>query len=155
MLVLCDEHIRTTKRLYCPGTLCWMILRHSTFGGATHFQAMLGTNIVPGFAPVQTKLKRMIWHVLEYSIKPKWAPAPSTEQPSTGTLRLDDRLHPVDLRREVVYHTHYSSTGVGDPKAYCQMKSESLLAGRPGLKKAQATRSSCYLVFPCRLWIVA
>ena len=109
MLVLCDEHIRTTKRLHCQGTLCWMVLRHSTFGGVTHFRAMVGTNI-PGFAPVRTTLKRTIGHVLEHSVKPKWAPAPSKE-PATATLRLEDRLHPIDLQREVVYHTHYSSTG--------------------------------------------
>jgi hypothetical protein len=70
MLVLCDEHIRTTKRLHCQGTLRWMVLRHSTFSGVTHFQALLGTNI-PGFEPVRTTSKRTIRHVLEHSVKPK------------------------------------------------------------------------------------
>jgi hypothetical protein len=111
MMVLCDEHIQTTRRLHCQGKLHWMVLRHSTFRRVMHFQAMLGTNI-HGFATVQTTLKRTICHVLEHSVKPRWAPAPSRE-PATATLPLKDRLHPVDLQREVVYHTHYSSTGWG------------------------------------------
>jgi hypothetical protein len=111
MLVLCDEHIRAKNRLFCQGTLRWMSLQHDTFGGVTHFQAMLGTNI-PGFEPVRTTLQRTIWHVLQYSLKPKWSPAPTVETTAV-TLSLDQRLHPTDLTRNVLYHTHYSATGWG------------------------------------------
>jgi hypothetical protein len=87
------------------------LLIHHTFGGVTHFQAMLGTNI-PNFVPVRMTLRRTLRHVLEYSIKPRWAPAPSRDTSSTP-LRLEDRLHPSDLNSEILYHTHYSATGWG------------------------------------------
>jgi hypothetical protein len=88
-----------------------MRLRHDTFGGVTQFQAMLGTNI-PIFEPVPATLRRTIQHVLEYSVKPKWAPA-STAATTAVTLNLNQRLHTSDLHQEVLYLTHYSATGWG------------------------------------------
>jgi hypothetical protein len=88
-----------------------MSLQHDTFGGVTHFQAMLGTNI-PDFVPVRTTLRRTLRHVLEYAIKPRWAPAPSVDSRALS-LGLKDRLHPSKLSSEILYHTHYSATGWG------------------------------------------
>jgi hypothetical protein len=68
VLVLCDEHVRS-KRVRFSGNLRWSQLRHETFGGVTHFQTMLGTNI-PNFEPSRTSLRRTIRHVLDYSLKP-------------------------------------------------------------------------------------
>jgi hypothetical protein len=53
-LIMCDEHVRNKHTKY-GGTLRWTRLRHDTFGGVTHYQAVLGTNI-PGFEPVKTTL---------------------------------------------------------------------------------------------------
>jgi hypothetical protein len=108
VLVLCDEHVRC-KRVRFAGNLRWSQLRHETFGGVTHFQTMLGTNI-PNFEPSRTSLRRTIRHVLDYSLKPRWAHPPG---PQDQSLTLNERLHPGDLQRQICYHTHYSATGWG------------------------------------------
>jgi hypothetical protein len=110
MLVLCDKHVRNRRTRY-GSTLCWTQLRHDTFGGVTHFQAMLGSNI-PGFEPDKTNLRRTIRHVLDYSLKPKWAPLPALGAKSTS-LTLNNRIHPSELTSTILYHTHYSATGWG------------------------------------------
>jgi hypothetical protein len=53
-LLMCDEHIRGRK-MRLGGDLWWMLLRHDTFGGVTHFQALLETNI-PQYSPERTPL---------------------------------------------------------------------------------------------------
>jgi hypothetical protein len=82
-------------------TLRWTRLRHDTFGGVTHYQALLGT------------LRRTIRHIVDYSLKPKWAQPPALGDPPPTMLTLDDRIHPDDLERRSIYHTHYSATGWG------------------------------------------
>jgi hypothetical protein len=90
-LVLCDEHVQS-KRMFSQLGLRWMRLRHETFGGVTHFQAMLGTNL-PNFEPVRTELRRGLHHVLDYGIKPNW----SSNGDNAESLGLDNWLHPDDL----------------------------------------------------------
>jgi hypothetical protein len=142
MLVLCDEHIRAKNRLFCRGSLRWMSLRHHTFGGATHFQAMLGTNI-PNFVPVRTTLRRTLRHILEHSIKPRWTSPPSGD--TNSSLCLEDRLHPSDLTKDIVYHTHYSATGWG---IRCLSPDEVGIAfGWPAWARRSATGS--LTAFPC------
>jgi hypothetical protein len=109
-LVLCDKHVRSKQTKY-GNTLRWSRLRHDTFGGVTNFQAMLGANI-PGFEPSRTTLRRIIRHVLDYTLKPKWAPPPLLGEPSPH-LSVNERLHPDDFTKSVLYHTHYLATGWG------------------------------------------
>jgi hypothetical protein len=108
LLVLCNEHV-WSKRVRFSGNLRWSQLCHETFGGVTHFQTMLGTNI-PNFERSRTSLHRTIRHVLDYSLKPRWAQPPGPHDPC---LTLNERLHPGDLKRTICYHTHYSATGWG------------------------------------------
>ena len=68
------------------------MLRHEVFGGVTHFQSLLGTNI-PLFTPDRTPLRRTIRHILDYGIKPAWSLIPSG-QTDDYRLTLDARLHP-------------------------------------------------------------
>ena len=107
VLVLCDEHVR--QRQFIDGQLRWSQVRHVTFGGVTQFQTLVGTNI-PDFEPTRTTLRRTLEHIIDYSLKPRWSPAPGAHNSS---LTVKDRLHPDDLGREVCYHTHYSGTGWG------------------------------------------
>jgi hypothetical protein len=109
-LVVCNEHVRS-KHMHGEKSLRWNRFRHETFGGATQFQAMFGSNI-PEFNPCRTELRRTIRHIIDYGLKPKWAPAP-LDGKSDSTLSINDRLHPCDLGRTVLYHTHYSATGWG------------------------------------------
>jgi hypothetical protein len=107
-LVICNEHVRS-KHMHGDRSFWWSCFHHETFGGVTHFQTMFGTNI-SDFEPCRTDLCRTIWHVLDYSLKPKWATVPALGK-TPCTLSLNDRLHPCDLRKHVLYHTHYSGTG--------------------------------------------
>jgi hypothetical protein len=109
-LVLCDAHIRA-RNLRCSGTLRWTRLQHETFGGVTHYQALLGTNI-PNFEPLRTTLRRTIRHVVDYGIKPAWAPLPMAAT-LKSTLSLNQRLHPECLTTPILYHSEFSSTGWG------------------------------------------
>jgi hypothetical protein len=109
MLVLCNKHVRS-KRMGFEGHLQWSWLRHETFEGVTQFQVVLGTNI-PDLEPVKTGLRWTIHHVVDYSLKPCWAPAPINGQ--NQGLTLDLRLHPEDLTCDIFYYTHYSATGWG------------------------------------------
>jgi hypothetical protein len=109
-LVICTEHVRS-KHMHGERSLRWSRFRHETFGGVTQFQAMVGSNI-QDFNPCRTELRRTLRHVVDYGLKPKWAPAPSLGKPSSE-LSLNDRLHPSDLGRSILYHTHYSATGWG------------------------------------------
>ncbi len=109
MLVLCDEHIWGQK-IRGAVDLRWMRLRHETFGGITHFQTILGTNI-SNFEPMRTDLLWTIQHVLDYSIKPKWCDGPPPK--SISHLILASHLYPLPLTTPVVYHSHYSATGRG------------------------------------------
>jgi hypothetical protein len=86
-LVVCTDHIRS-KHMHGESSLRWSRFRHETFGGATQFQAMLGTNITE-FAPSRTELRRSIRHILDYGLKPKWAKAPLLGR-TAATLSLND-----------------------------------------------------------------
>jgi hypothetical protein len=108
VLVLCDEHVRQ-RQTAVDGHLRWQLVRHETFGGVTHFQTLMGSNI-PDFEPTRTTLRRTLRHIIDYSLKPRWSSPPSTR---SQTLSLESRLHPGDLTREVCYHTHFSATGWG------------------------------------------
>jgi hypothetical protein len=90
-LVLCNERVQS-KHMFSQSSLRWMRLRHESFGGVTHFQAMLGTS-VPNFEPVHTKLRRGLRHVLDHGIKPNW----SSNVDNAESLGLDNCLHPDDL----------------------------------------------------------
>lgn len=140
MLVLCDEHIRR-RNVQFHSHLRWTSLRHDTFGGVTLFWGLVGSNI-PGFEPIRTTLRCTIRHVLEYSLKPKWASPPGIG--TAKTLSPDNRLHPDDLLREVLYHSHYSATGWG---------SRSLSADKIGIAFgwpawAQRCSSTCLATIP-------
>jgi hypothetical protein len=80
VLVLWDEHV-WCKHVRFPGNLHRSQLRHETFGGVTHFQTMLEANI-PNFEPSRMSLWQTIWHVLDYSLKPQWAPPPGIHDQS-------------------------------------------------------------------------
>jgi hypothetical protein len=124
-LVLCDAHIRA-RNLCCSGTLRWTRLRHETFGGVTHYQALLGTNI-PDFEPSRTTLRRTIRHAVDYGIKPAWSPLP-TAVTLKSTLSLNQRLHPECLTTPILYHSAFSSTGWG---SRC-LSSDVEIVSRPG-----------------------
>jgi hypothetical protein len=150
MLVLCDEHIHAKNRLFCHGSLRWVSLRHHTFGGVTHFQAMLGTNI-PNFVPVRTTLRRTLRHVLEHSIKPRWAPAPSGDTSPTP-LRLEDRLHPVTkIVRSFIILTILLLGG--ESAAFHRTKWASLLDGQLGRAKVLPVYSPHFRVSRFKSWM--
>jgi hypothetical protein len=44
LLVLCDEHVCQRQKAV-DGHLPWNLIWHETFGGVTHFQTLMGTNI--------------------------------------------------------------------------------------------------------------
>jgi hypothetical protein len=89
-----------------------MHLRHQHFGGVTHFQSLVGTNI-PEFVPKLTALQRSIQHILDYGVKPQRAQAPTGEPTTHAILSLNDRLHQGELVTPVLYHSHYLATGWG------------------------------------------
>ncbi len=72
MLVLCDKDVRSKWKVF-KSHLLWSCLRHETLGGVMQFEAVLGTNILD-FERMKTNLQRTICHMLDYGIKPQWAP---------------------------------------------------------------------------------
>jgi hypothetical protein len=54
----------------------------------------------------------MVQHILDYSIKPSWAPIPTT-MAVLSQLSLNSKLHPEKLDTPVVYHSHFLVTKWG------------------------------------------
>jgi hypothetical protein len=77
VLVLCDKHVCQRQKAV-DGHLRWHLVRHESFGGVTHFQTLMGTNI-PDFEPTRSTLRRTLGHIIDYSLKPRWLSPPSTQ----------------------------------------------------------------------------
>ena len=108
-LLLCVDHWRSPRVPAGPAT--WLRMRHRSFGGSTHFVALLGFVGVK-CAPVATQLRRPIGHIFEYGLRPTFSRGPSADSASTS-LSLEDYLHPHDLTRQVLHPTTYYKTGWG------------------------------------------
>jgi hypothetical protein len=108
-LLLCTDHWRGRRVPSGPAT--WMKMRHRSFGGSTHFVALLGfVNLT--CVPVETQLRRPLGHIFEYGLRPAFSHGPSLDSVSSA-LSLEDYLHPHDLTRQVLHPTTYYKTGWG------------------------------------------
>jgi hypothetical protein len=109
ILAVSTNHVRSkiTKHF---DTFWWFHLRHSTFGGSTTFQALVGTN-VKNFEPERTAIWRNVGHVLDHSNRPR--PASGPDAPGI----LASCLLPVSsLDSDIIYQTSFTATGWGRRK---------------------------------------
>ena len=100
---LCITEITTRCRKLPPP---YKRLTHSNVGGATTFE-LLYCYLASTHDPVCTTLKRNIGDFMDYSIPP------SSTSTSSLTLSYKGRLPIRYLHREVLYPTHFSTTGFG------------------------------------------
>jgi hypothetical protein len=88
----------------------WHRVRHPSLGGVMEFTSLFGlTNLE--VEPSSSSLRRSIRHILEFGIRPFYAPGCSP--PSRTHYRVDDRLWPGSYGLPVYHHTTFFASGWG------------------------------------------